>query len=304
MLVIGAAGLDIVGRPADVLQLGTSNPGYLRTSPGGVARNIAENLARLGLETSLITAVGDDPAGHQLLEDTARAGVQVDRALTISDQPTGSYLALLDHRGAMQLGLDDMRCIEAITPEHVASIESDFEAAALIALDANLSPETIDRVLELATRHRIPVAADPTSRSLAVRLEPHLRRLLLITPNEAEAEVYAPHPVPHADHERALDAARYLVKSGVAIAIVTMAEFGVTYATATQNGHIPAQRTEVVDPTGAGDALTAAMIFGLLNAIPLDEAVRLAVSAAALTLRASGSVREDLSLELLYDQLV
>jgi pseudouridine kinase len=82
-----------------------------------------------------------------------------------------------------------------------------------------------------------------------------------------------------------------------------MAGFGVAYASPEVSGLVPAVQTVILDPTGAGDALTAAVIFALLNEIPLDEAVKLGASAAALTLRTPGSVVPDLSLELLYDQL-
>ena len=90
---------------------------------------------------------------------------------------------------------------------------------------------------------------------------------------------------------------------GVDIALVTMDEFGVGYATAETSGHVPEVQTEVLDPTGAGDAQTAAVQFGLLNGIPLDESVRLGISAAALTRRTPGSVVPNLSLEMLYDEL-
>ena len=70
------------------------------------------------------------------------------------------------------------------------------------------------------------------------------------------------------------------------------------------SGQIPAIHTEVVDPTGAGDALTAAVMFALLNDIPVDDAVRLGVSSATLTLRCPVSVVPDLSLQKLYDELV
>jgi pseudouridine kinase len=101
-----------------------------------------------------------------------------------------------------------------------------------------------------------------------------------------------------------LQAAKSLVGQGVKLAIVTLAEQGLCYATSETSGSIPAIRTQVVDPTGAGDALTSAVIFALLNDIPLDDAVRLGVSAASLTLRYRGAVVPDLSLEKLYDQLV
>jgi pseudouridine kinase len=102
----------------------------------------------------------------------------------------------------------------------------------------------------------------------------------------------------------AIAAARTLVNAGVKTVIITLAEAGVVYASAQTSGHIPAVATDVVDTTGASDALTAAVLFGLLNDIPLDESVRLGASAAALTLACPDTVRPDLSLELLYDNLL
>src|SRR3989304_4403755 len=102
---------------------------------------------------------------------------------------------------------------------------------------------------------------------------------------------------------RAVAAARRRVAQGVDIALVTMAEFGVGYASAETSGHVPAVMTEVIDPTGAGDAQTAAVLFGLLSGIPLDESVRLGASGGGLALRTNGSVVPDLSLERLYDEL-
>jgi pseudouridine kinase len=98
--------------------------------------------------------------------------------------------------------------------------------------------------------------------------------------------------------------AKNFVSQGIKIAIISMAQFGVCYATSETAGHIPSIRSEIVDPTGVGDAMTAAVIFALLNDMPVDDAVRLGVSAASLTLRHSGTVLPDLTLEKLYDQLV
>jgi pseudouridine kinase len=303
VLVIGSAGLDIVGRADADLLIGTSNPSNLRMSFGGTARNVAENLARLGTDVILITAVGDDPQGKQLLFQTSETGVNVDHAIIVTDQPTGTYLAILDNQGNLRLGMDDMRVIDSITSEYLRQRRELFKDAVFVFVDANLPPKTLKTAISIAWRARIPIAADPTSVSLAPALLPHLERLWLITPNETEAEVLCPHPVPHADRDMAIDAARHLVSQGVDIAIITMAEFGLGYASANRSGHVPALQTEIVDPTGAGDALTAAVIFALLNDIPLDEAVRLGLSAAALTLRSPGTVAADLSIEVLYDGL-
>ncbi len=311
--------MDVVGRPHTDLIEGSSTPGQVRMSPGGVARNVAENLARLGVDVSLITAVGDDPAGRQLIEQAADAGIDVSHALTVVGARTGVYLALLSSQGGLHLALDDMGVVQALTPEYLASRRAVLEGAQAIFFDANVPAESLSAIVKWAHLAGVAIAADPTTIHLAANLRPHLRDLWLITPSEAEAGVLCPHPIPQADRDslrdplrdplrdaprdRAVDSARQLVAEGVDIALVTMAEFGVGYATAETSGHVPAVQTEVLDPTGAGDAQTAAVLFGLLNGIPLDESVRLGVSAAALTLRTPGSVVPNLSLEMLYDEL-
>jgi pseudouridine kinase len=101
----------------------------------------------------------------------------------------------------------------------------------------------------------------------------------------------------------AIEAAKCLVSRGVEIAIITMAEAGVCYATSETSGFVPPVKTHIIDPTGAGDALTAAVLFGIINQMPVDDAVKLGVAAASLTLTYRGAVVPDLSLEKIYDQL-
>src|SRR5512143_1737084 len=110
----------------------------------------------------------------------------------------------------------------------------------------------------------------------------------MVTPNSREAGILIGRPFDPTDRDAALNAARHLSSLGLEIALVTMAEFGVCYATSETNGHIPAIGTKIVDPTGAGDAMTAAVLFALMNGIELDDAVKLGVSAASLTLRHPG----------------
>jgi pseudouridine kinase len=119
-----------------------------------------------------------------------------------------------------------------------------------------------------------------------------------------EAEVLLERAIPRDDPFAAVQAAQELVSRGVKVAILSLSDFGVAYASRDQRGHIPALRTEIVDPTGAGDALTAAVLFALQNNIPLDEAVRLGVTAASLTLRSKKTVVPDLTLERLYEEMM
>jgi pseudouridine kinase len=304
VIVIGSAGVDIVGLVRGELQSRTSSPANIRTSFGGVARNVAENLARLGQPVNLISVVGADDNGDRLLENARAAGVNVDAVLRSPDYPTGAYLAVANSAGEMQYGLDDMRAISALTPIYLRSIEGVFDQASLIFVDANLPKDTLRRVMAIARRKQLPVCADPTSQSLADKLRLYLPRLRMIVPNSREAEILCDRRINPSSRRDALAAAKCLVAQGVEIAIIGLAAFGVCYATSQTSGHVPALRTSVQDPTGAGDALTATVLFGLLNDIPIDDAVRLGVTAASLTLRHRGSVLPDLSLEKLYDQLV
>ncbi len=304
VIVIGGAGVDLIGRLKGELKPGTSNPANIRTSFGGVARNVAENLARLGQEVILVTAVGDDHNGEQLVKQVKEAGVDTRYILKTDDHPTGSYLGVVNRSGVLQFALDDINTTNSLTPDYVRSLYGIFREASLVVIDANLPKNTIRTIFSQARKARIPVCADPTSTNLAGRLRPFIDRLRCITPNSGEAGILCEQVIEDNHPEEALDAAKCLVGQGVDIVLITLAEFGVVYATSETRGHIPAIRTTVVDPTGAGDALNATVIYSLLNEIPLDDAVRLGVTAASLTLRHRGTVVKDLSLEMLYDQLV
>ena len=301
VVVIGAATVDTKGRGLAELLPGTSTPGEIRVSVGGVARNVAENLARLGVDTALLSAVGDDTSGRRILQRTQEGGVNIEHVVIQPQSRSAAYIAVLDQDGSPFVSVDDMEVIKAITPRYIYARRSVISHADMIVLDANLSPQTIASVMSLALKYDIPVCADPTSATLAPRLKPHLSQLYMITPNAAETETLC---LRKADKRSLAErAAKSLVKEGVSIAIVTLAELGVCYATSESSGHIGAVKTDVVDFTGGGDALTAALIFGILHDFPIDEAVRLGVAAAALTLRCRDTVCPDIGLDKIYDCL-
>ncbi len=304
VIVIGAAGVDIKGRPFDTLQMGTSNRGDIRSGAGGVARNIAENLARLEISTILLSAVGQDEAGDLLLAHTREAGVDISHVLRLPDAQTGSYLAIMDQTGQLFLSVSMYDIIDSISPDYIQAQKELLSTAAMIVVDANLPDKSLKTLFRIAKRAQVPVCADPTSQLLAAKLVPYLPDLYMIAPDAGEAAVLCGMPDAPADGENAIRLAQRLVGLGAKIGIVTMAEHGAAYADGSSAGHLPALRTQIVDPTGAGDALTAAVICGLLNEMPLDEAMRLGISAAALTLRTRETVVIDLSLDRLYDDLI
>lgn len=302
ILVVGAAGVDSKGKAKAPLTLGSSTPGTIRVSVGGVARNIAENLARLGIEAILLSAIGAGGSGQRILANAAEVGINTDYLIVSSEYHTSAYIALLDEKGNLVMSVDDMEILALITPQIINRRRSLIKNAALVVFDANLPEATIAALVKVAQRYGVGLCADPTSNLLASRLKAYLPDLHMIVPNVFEAEILSGKTIK--DESGAITAARALVNAGVKIVIITLAEAGVVYATARSSGHIPAIATDIVDPSGAGDALTAAVVFGMLNNIPLDEAVRLGASAAAMTLGCSDTVCGELSLDILYDNLL
>lgn len=303
VLVIGAAGTDMVGKLRSNLQAHTSNPAQIRLSFGGAARNVGENLLHLGTPVTLMTVIGSDEPGDRLIQSIREAGANVEPILRSSHYPTGTYLALVNSEGKLEYALDDMRVLTELTPQIIHAHEDLFAQSSLLFIDTNISKETLRAIMSVARKTKLPVCADPTSQELATRLSPYLKHLRLVVPNIGEAGILCDQNAGINTRKEAIAAAKCLVSRGVEIAIVTLAESGVCYATSEISGYVPPVRTHIIDPTGAGDALTAAVLFGLLNQMPIDDTVRLGVAAASLTLAYRGTVVPDLSLEKLYDQL-
>jgi pseudouridine kinase len=302
ILVVGVASIDVKGHLLHSPEFHTSNPGRIQTSEGGTGYNIAVNLAQLDQPVVLLSVVGDDPPGSRILTRAAAAGVDIAPVIVTRDCGTASYVAVLDQRGELTISVDDMAALDVLTPQIIYQKRGLIRAAAMVVIDSNLSPAAMRTIFKQAASCGVPVVADPTSTVLAKKLRPNLSHLHLVTPNIPEAQVLTGKTI--VSNADAIAAAKHLVKLGVDIAIITLAELGVVYATREVSGHIPAVKTAIVDLTGAGDALTAAVVFGLLSNFPIDEALRLGASAAALTLRVGESVYPDLSLDKLYDNLV
>jgi pseudouridine kinase len=276
----------------------------VRNSVGGVARNVAENLSRLEVPVILLTAIGRDVQGARVIKQCRDSGINCRHVRRVADAQTGHHVALLKRDGELSAAVSDFDVLKYVDSDYLQKHERLFAAAALVVIDLNLSEEALATVFELAQRYGTRVAADPTSPELAVRLRPYLSQLYLVTPNAPETSVLCGLQHRAYDHDSAIDVARQLVGYGVDLAVVTLGEQGLAYADPNGSGYIRAMHTNVVDSTGAGDALTGAAIFGLLNQVPVDEAMKLGVTAASLTLQTRESVVQDLSQELLYARLV
>ena len=302
ILVIGAMLLDTKCQPTIGLEPGVSNPASIRNARGGTARNVAENLALLGADVTLLSAIGDDITGRRLLAQTATANVNIDHVLTVANASTGSYIAIINDDGSLAVALDDTQVMENVTPDALYRQRDLFRAADLIVFDGSLSEHAIDVIIFLAEQYNVPICADPSSRRLAYKLRPHLAKFKLVAPNAVEAVALC--AVEVGDDESTRQLAQQLVQLGVDIAVVTIADFGFVYATEFENGVVPALEGDIVDTTGAGDAIAAAVIVGLLEGMPTIEAMRLGAAAGGLTLQSGETVLPDLSLDMLYEHLL
>lgn len=292
VVVIGGANLDIRAMSAAPLIEATSNPGRVRIMPGGVARNIAEHLARLGLDTALISAVGDDPAGHQILAQTLAAGVDITGVVNVPS-PTGIYSAILDHDGNLATAVNAMAIIEAITPEQVLAHRGKLQAADFIIVDCNLSAATLKRLASFAAERGRRLIVDPVSVPKSSKLDAMLEiaPIFAVTPNRAQAEKLTGHSC--TTPKMAERAAAALHDRGVGLVVLHLDREGVLVSEMTEGGGksevipAPARRAADRDVTGGGDAAIAGLAFGLARGLPASMAARIGQIAAASVLEST-----------------
>jgi pseudouridine kinase len=261
VVVVGGANSDVVGVSGRALLAHDSNPGTIRTSPGGVGRNIAENLARLGVAVELVTAFGGDEAGRALRASCRARGIGIEASLVVPDLPGAHYLAVVDERHDMAVAVNDMRVLDRLTPDALAQPERAtlLLAADLVVVDANLSAEALEW---LAGVVHAPMVLEPVSVAKTGHAAGVLPRLAAVTPNTIEAAALLGHGVEGI--EGALSAARELVGRGVAAAFVTCGVFGIAWADGEGSGTVPAPRVDVANASGAGDAFCAGVAYALL----------------------------------------
>jgi len=288
---IGGAHLDHRGMLRAPAVIGTSNPGTVLTDLGGVARNVAQNLARLGCPVLLCSRVGNDAAGRHVLAQ------QLDTSLVSVSQtrPTASYTAILEPSGELVIGLADMDIYDELTPGVLAPALPRLRTAALWFVDTNLPGETIGWLL--AAAQEIPVAADAISVAKSRRLLPLLNRLRYVFCNIAQAGALA-----GARFSDPAEAARSMRALGAQAGIVSAGAQGIAVYGAGEIRVMPALPAAPRDVTGAGDALVSATLYGLGRNLDLCAAARLGLAAAAITIESTSSVAPHLTPEALHER--
>jgi pseudouridine kinase len=294
-VVFGGANWDVKARSSQPAVARTSNPAVISRTPGGVGRNIAENLARLGQRVELVAAVGADEAGRELVSRSVEAGVGTGYVVT-SRHPTGTYLAALNADGELVIGLSDMAATDTIEVADIARSRDLLVRSQVAVVDGNLPAEVVEWLLEQAGAAGVPVVLDPVSVAKSARLAPLLepgRPICAIKPNVDELGALVGTDV--ADTTRGIvAAARTLCDRGVANVWVSRGARGSLLVGPDAVLETASAPTRIEDVTGAGDAMTAGFVHGLLRGESIAECVRFGHAAAALTVASSYTVRADL----------
>ena len=295
VVCVGGAVVDRKYLLAAPARPGTSNPATAVLADGGVARNVAENLARLGIAVRLVSAVGDDEGGRGLLAGLADAGVDTSAVAVVPGEGTAEYVAVLTPDGDLELGVAAMAVLGRIG---TAQVDAAWPPSGWVFADTNIGPDVLRHVLDRARAAGggVRVAVDAVSVPKAGRLPPRLDGVDLLFCNADEARALLARADARQDDPAELAGA--LVAAGAAAVVLTRGAQGAVLA---QGGHVlavPAVPAHVVDVTGAGDALVAGTLAGLATGLPPAAAVGRGTLVAALTVAARRTVREDLAAAL------
>jgi len=327
----------------EVLERYTSNPGKINVGSGGVGRNIAHNLALLNVPVTLLSAVGDDGEGIRILEETGKDGVKMEQMIISGEHPTGIYLAILDEKGEMEVAISDMQILEKITVEYLRSKAYLIKESKIVVMDTNIPEESIIYVVDLCNKVGVPLLIEPVSVEKAGKLRKVLDRsesgsgkesegesesgsesesggwvIDYMTPSKDELEsILGTEMGDNPDLDLDIDsdivrAAEELKGKGVKNVIVTLGKRGI-YVSCGGTGEgkkedcwskfMAPYRGEVVDVTGAGDALVAGLVYGIYKGYSLEVGARFGLAAAALTISTKEAVRRDLREGLLRSRI-
>ena len=296
--VVGGVNVDIGGRPEAALVARDSNPGAVHSSLGGVGRNIAHNMALLGLDVRLLTAFGDDLNAQKLAASCGELGIDISQSPVIPGGRTSTYLFINDERGDMALAVSDMEIYRHLTPQALAQRHKLLDASQVVVIDTNIPEESI---AWLAENCAAPLFADPVSTAKAVKLKPVLGKLHTLKPNRLEAELLSGVPITdEASLNRAADA---LLETGLHRVFISLGAEGVFAADRGGRARLPCLPAELVNATGCGDAFMAAITWAYLQGTDLEDTARAGLAASSIAMESRETINPRLSEAALEQRL-
>ncbi|MFA9465983.1 MAG: PfkB family carbohydrate kinase [Velocimicrobium sp.] len=296
--VVGAVNVDISGTPNQKLVNADSNPGKMTISFGGVGRNIAENISRLGGQVEMITVLGDDFYAAEIEKSCRTLGIQLQHTLRVACENTSTYLCINDNKGDMEVAINDMSIYEKLTPEYLEDKMAIINKGRQVIIDANIPEETIKYLADKAT---VPILAEPVSTKKAMKFASVLDKIFLLKPNQLELELLSGITIENEKElQRAMDV---LLDRGVKHLMVSMGSQGVYYGSIKGKMHYPCLPCQVVNTTGCGDALMGAMAWGMQNEESVSQAITYGLAAASICIEHQGAISQELTAKNLLKRL-
>lgn len=267
ILVIGGLNMDVLGSPTGAFSYRDSLIGKVRLVPGGVGRNVAEQIARHNQDVELMTVLGNDAFASALRQSCLDLHIGLSYAIQ-SEEKSCVYLAIHDAQGDMAVAINDMAAMQHLSPSRLQALPKDAFAACM--LDANLDAQT----LEAACLHlEIPIVADPVSCEKALRLKPILHRLTALKPNLREAMELS-------GRDSLSEAATALLDSGLQQVYISLGKDGLYCAKGEERLRLPAIPAPLGPATGAGDAMTAGLVCAIARGESLQACAQAGLASA------------------------
>ncbi|WP_341357349.1 carbohydrate kinase [Rossellomorea sp. y25] len=271
----------------------TSNPARTEQSSGGVARNIAENLGRLGKQANLITVVGEDTEGSWLLSQT-KSYADVSASQRLLNESTGAYSAILDEKGEMLFALADMNIYESVDIGFIDKRWGLISSSEMVLLDTNFPEDVLKYIIRRCQTEGVPLTIIPVSEPKVLKLPTSLEGVSWFICNKGEAETYVGMTIEtEGDYFRA---AKAITQRGAERVVITRGDQGLVYYTTYKEARaVLPPKVEVADVTGAGDALVAGILFGYLKGSDTEGACRIGVICSSITLQSKFTVAPTLN---------
>ncbi|MGL5328179.1 MAG: carbohydrate kinase family protein [Peptostreptococcaceae bacterium] len=293
-LVFGVSVFDICGFTDSNYRCNDSNPGKVRTSFGGVCRNIAECMSRVGVNTQFISILGDDEAGRAMLEHSKQMNYDMSNSLIIEGGNTPTYMAVLDEHGEMVSAVVDMKIINKFTTEFIDSKADIIKNAEYMILDSD-RPDIVEYILKNFSGDT-KFILDPVSAAKAKEVKHLIKYFHTIKPNRYEAEIMCGMKIKNDEDLR--KAGRYFVDLGIENVFITLDEDGIYYNNGIEEGKIKANNVKVVNVTGAGDSFVAGIAHGYANECNLIDTLKFAISMSTITISTEETIHPEMGYDL------
>lgn len=291
--VLGGVNIDIQGFPNHKLILEDSNIGTVKVSLGGVGRNISENLVRLGINTKLISVLGDDIYGFKILEESAKIGLDMNDSMIIKGENTSIYLAVLDEENDMYIAINSMEILEKMSVDFIKEKYKTLRNSKLLVLDTNIPAKVLEYLLHKYNYKDIFL--DTVSVTKAIKVKNLAGHIHTLKTNRLEVEAIT--GLAASDEESLIKNGDFLLEKGVIQIFITLGEKGVFYCNRDTMKIIKPDNIKPVNATGAGDAFMAALVYCYLSNIDIDAAAKFATSASIIALSHENTINPNMSVE-------